>query len=125
MTPAPRILLLALPRIMALLVLALLAGCARPAHVWDGRRGYDGNGDYGYDLNASRAEARWYRARAPGAYVIPGPPSDPWAPHIQEAAARFRVPERWIRAVMRQESGGRQFDGSGRPISPPRSAPWG
>jgi hypothetical protein len=90
--------------------------------VWDGRRGYDGNGDYGYDLDAARAEARWYRARAPGAYVTPGPPGDPWGPHIQEAAARFRVPERWIRAVMRQESGGRQFDGSGRPITSPVGA---
>jgi hypothetical protein len=113
---------LASPRIAALLALALLAGCARPATVWDGRRGYDGNGDYGYDLEASRAEARYYRARAPGAYVIPGPSGDPWGPHIQEAAARFQVPERWIRAVMRQESGGRQFDSSGRPITSPVGA---
>ena len=28
-------------------------------------------------------------------------------PHIREAAARHAVPERWIREVMRQESGGR------------------
>jgi hypothetical protein len=105
-----------------LAVLALLAGCARPAAVWDGRRGYDGNGDYGYDLDAARAEARWYQARAPGAYVIPGPPDDPWGPHVREAAARFQVPERWIRAVMRQESGGRQFDDSGRPITSPVGA---
>lgn len=110
------------PRLAALLALALLAGCARPALVWDGRRGYDGNGDYGYDLDASRAEARVYRARAPGAYVIPGPPGDPWGPHIREAAARFQVPERWIRAVMRQESGGRQYDASGRPITSPVGA---
>jgi hypothetical protein len=34
---------------------------------------------------------------------------DPWAPYIGEASARFGVPERWIRAVMQQESGGRQF----------------
>jgi len=39
-------------------VLALLAGCARPAAVWDGRRGYDGNGDYGYDLDAAVARLR-------------------------------------------------------------------
>ena len=113
-----------LSRLLLLAALALLAGCARPGAVWDGRRGYDGNGDYGYDLDAARAEARYYRARAPGAYVVPGPPEDPWGPHIRAAAARFQVPERWIRAVMRQESGGRLYDGSGRPITS-RSAPWG
>jgi hypothetical protein len=38
----------------------------------------------------------------------PGPPSDPWGPYIREASTRFRVPEKWIRAVMRQESGGQE-----------------
>ena len=102
-----------LSRFVPLVLLALLSACARPAHVWDGRRGYDGRGDYGYDLNASRTEARGYRAQAARAYPRPGPPEDPWGPHIRQAAARFRVPERWIRAVMRQESGGRLYDGSG------------
>jgi hypothetical protein len=32
--------------------------------------------------------------------------SDPWAAHIAEAAQRFTVPERWIRAVMAVESAG-------------------
>jgi D-alanyl-D-alanine carboxypeptidase len=41
-------------------------------------------------------------------YPPPGPPSDPWGPYIQEAAGRFGVPDRWIRRVMRQESGGRE-----------------
>src|SRR5207245_7029027 len=41
-------------------------------------------------------------------YPPPGPPGDPWGPYIREAAARYRVPERWVRAVMRQESGGEQ-----------------
>lgn len=36
----------------------------------------------------------------------PGPPEDPWGPYIREASARFGVPDRWIRAVIRQESGG-------------------
>jgi hypothetical protein len=36
----------------------------------------------------------------------PGPAGDPWGPYIREAANRFRIPEKWIRAVMRQESGG-------------------
>lgn len=33
-------------------------------------------------------------------------PSDPWAAHIAEAAKRFAIPERWIRAVMAVESTG-------------------
>jgi hypothetical protein len=111
------------PRLSALLLAGALAACApRPAFVWDGRRGYDGNGDYGYDLDASRAEARLYRARSATAYAVPGPPGDPWGPHIREAANRFGVPEGWIRAVMRQESGGRLYDGSGRPITSPVGA---
>jgi cell division septation protein DedD len=40
-------------------------------------------------------------------YNPPGPPSDPWGPYIREASARFDIPDRWIREVMRQESGGR------------------
>jgi hypothetical protein len=104
----------------ALLLAALLGGCAGGSPYvtnWDGRRGYDGNGDYGYDLNASRAEARSYRAQAARAYPAPGSPDDPWGPHIREAASRFRVPERWIREVMRQETGGRLYDASGWPIT--------
>lgn len=36
--------------------------------------------------------------------VTVAPPSDPWAKHITEAARRFAIPERWIRAVMQAES---------------------
>jgi cell division septation protein DedD len=43
----------------------------------------------------------------PASYNPPGPPGDPWGPYIREAARRFDVPERWLREVMRQESGGR------------------
>ena len=43
----------------------------------------------------------------PATYDPPGPASDPWGPYIKEASRRFDVPERWIREVMRQESGGR------------------
>jgi cell division protein FtsN len=43
----------------------------------------------------------------PASYEPPGPPTDPWGPWIREASTRFDVPERWIREVMRQESGGR------------------
>lgn len=42
-------------------------------------------------------------------------PLDRWSPYIAEAAARFGVPEAWIRRVMRAESGGRTVLG-GRPI---------
>jgi hypothetical protein len=41
-------------------------------------------------------------------YPPPGPQEDPWGPYIREGAARYRVPERWVRAVMQQESGGEQ-----------------
>lgn len=41
-------------------------------------------------------------------YPPPGPPEDPWGPYVREAAARFGVPGRWVRAVMHQESGGEQ-----------------
>jgi cell division septation protein DedD len=41
-------------------------------------------------------------------YAPPGPAHDPWGPYIQQAAREFDVPERWIREVMRVESGGRQ-----------------
>lgn len=41
-------------------------------------------------------------------YPPPGPAEDPWGPYIHEAAGRYRVPERWVRAVMQQESGGEQ-----------------
>ena len=105
---------------------ALLAGCAGAgpsAGAWNGLRGYDGNGDYGYAADAAaRVEAGAYRAQAARNYAVPGPPEDPWGPHIREAAARFRVPERWVRAIMRQESGGRLYDASGYPITSPVGA---
>ena len=111
---------------VALGLSALLAGCAGAGPsggAWDGRRGYDGNGDYGYvPGSAAQVEAGAYRAQAARNYAVPGPPEDPWGPHIREAAARFRVPERWVRAIMRQESGGRLYDASGYPITSPVGA---
>ena len=98
----------ALPPVVLALLVSACAGGPHGAARWDGRRGYDGNGDYGYDLAASRQEAARYRARAAArSYPVPGPPEDPWGPYIREAAARHGVPEHWIREVMRQESGGR------------------
>jgi len=104
----------------AMLLAVLVSACGgtpRPGAVWDGRRGYDGNGDYGYDLNASRSVARGYRMRAARAYAVPGTAEDPWGPYIREAAARFGVPDTWIREVMRQESGGRLYDRQGLPVT--------
>lgn len=39
-----------------------------------------------------------------------------WDGEISEASKRFRVPKSWVRAVMRQESGGRTMLGEGQPI---------
>src|ERR1039458_8044652 len=54
-------------------------------------------------------EAARYAAHARGSYTPPGPPGDPWGPYVHEASQRFDVPVTWIRAVMRVESGGNQY----------------
>ena len=54
-------------------------------------------------------EAAQYAAHARSDYSPPGPPEDPWGPYITEASTRFDVPDRWIREVMRVESGGRLY----------------
>ena len=41
---------------------------------------------------------------------------DRWSPYIEEASARFGIPESWVRRVMRAESGGRTTM-DGRPIT--------
>ncbi|MBU8542807.1 MULTISPECIES: transglycosylase SLT domain-containing protein [Roseomonadaceae] len=50
------------------------------------------------------SNSQWAR---PSSYDAPGPSHDPWGPYITQASQRFDIPERWIREVMRQESGGR------------------
>jgi hypothetical protein len=52
----------------------------------------------------------------PQTYRVPGPPSDPWGPYINEASGRFDIPQTWIRAVIRQESGGHEYL-HGQPIT--------
>jgi hypothetical protein len=42
-------------------------------------------------------------------YAPPGPPDDPWGPYIREAAQRYQFPDPWIRAVMHQESGDKEY----------------
>ncbi len=81
-------------------MLALLAGCA--SHRSPQLSNYH--------------EAQQYAARAKSSYTAPGPAGDPWGPYIVEAAAKYDVPEQWIRAVMHQESGGRLYE-DGQPIT--------
>lgn len=77
-----------MPRPVACVVLAvtlaLLAACG--AHY--------GTGYGGLELTPGRT------------YPAPGPPDDPWGPYIRQAAQRFDVPQRWVRAVIQQESAG-------------------
>ncbi len=81
---------------LALLMLPLLAACGR-------------HGGYGYAGGAAYGGGNAVAGSAPSRYYPPpGPPEDPWGPYIREASARYRVPERWVRAVMQQESGGRE-----------------
>ena len=67
-------------------------------------------------------EAATYVARAKPSYAPPGPPDDPWGPYITEASRRYDVPERWIREVMRVESGGHEYRASGVLITSPVGA---
>ena len=60
---------------------------------------------------SAQQESTQYRSRAGRNYTPPGPPSDPWGPYIKEASAKFDVPDRWVREVMRQESGGSLYHG--------------
>jgi D-alanyl-D-alanine carboxypeptidase len=79
---------------LLLMPILLLAACGQP-----GGYGRTEIGAGGY-LGPSYAPTHYYPP--------PGPPDDPWGPYIREAAARYNVPEQWIRAVMRQESGGEE-----------------
>ncbi len=66
-------------------------------------------------------EASRYEQRAHRSYAPPGRPGDPWGPYIKEASDRYDVPQRWIREVMRVESGG-HVDVNGSPITSPAGA---
>src|SRR5439155_26873964 len=79
---------------LRLLPIVLLAAC--------GQQGVYGPGGGRIEIGADG----WRRPTH--FYPPPGPAEDPWGPYIHEAATRYRVPERWVRAVMQQESGGEQ-----------------
>lgn len=73
-------------------VLALLAACSTPG-----------------PRHSAKQDTARYLSQARSNYAPPGPPEDPWGPYIREASKRFDMPDQWIRAVMRQESGGRMY----------------
>src|SRR5271170_7168275 len=85
---------LRLRKILRLLPILLLAACGQQVQYGPG----GGRMEIGAD--------GWKWASPQRYYPPPGPPEDPWGPYIREAAARFRVPGHWVRAVMHQESGG-------------------
>ena len=89
--------------VVALLLVLAIAGCSQAS-----RYGGLSPGAIPYDGTDPAAEGRTGQRAPRRYYAPPGPASDPWAPYIHEAAGRFRVPEQWVRAVMRQESGGRE-----------------
>ena len=66
---------------------------------------------------SAQQESTQYLSHARRSYTPPGPASDPWGPYITEAAAKFDVPERWVREVMHQESGGNLFGRGGELIT--------
>lgn len=77
-------------------VIALLSACAsRPQQI------------------SAQQESTQYLSHARRTYAPPGPASDPWGPYVAEAAAKFDVPERWVREVMHQESGGHLYGRGG------------
>ena len=76
---------------LTLSVLALLAACGQSSQTPSSKHVAAVHGSY----------------NRPSSYDPPGPAGDPWGPYIRDASRRFDVPERWIREVMRQESGGR------------------
>ena len=65
---------------------------------------------------SGRQEASQYEQNAHRSYAAPGPRNDPWGPYIVEASGKYDIPERWIREVMRVESGGRT-EMNGAPIT--------
>ncbi|MDT7950367.1 MAG: transglycosylase SLT domain-containing protein, partial [Acetobacteraceae bacterium] len=79
--------------------IAFLAGCASKPHV------------------SAQTESNRYLSNAGRSYTPPGPSSDPWGPYIREASQKYDVPEKWIREVMRQESGGHLYGRGGQLIT--------
>ncbi len=62
---------------------------------------------------SAQQESTQYLTHARRSYTPPGSASDPWGPYIIEASSKYDVPERWIREVMHQESGGHLYGHGG------------
>ncbi len=62
---------------------------------------------------SAQQESTQYLSHARRNYTPPGSADDPWGPYVGEASAKFDVPERWIREVMHQESGGHLYGRGG------------
>jgi len=88
-----------------------------------------------YDIGASRVYAvklpyaRFFTQPAPSNTAFERESAmsatallDRWTPFVEEASKRFGIPPAWIRAVMRQESGGRTVTEGDRPITSPAGA---
>jgi len=80
---------------VSLAVIALLSACANRAQI------------------SAQQESTQYLTHARRTYAPPGDAGDPWGPYISEASGKYDVPERWIREVMHQESGGHLYNGGG------------
>jgi cell division septation protein DedD len=104
MTPCHRPALL-LRASASLAALALFAACSAPQA----------------PTTSATEETARYVAQARHNYTAPGTPDDPWGPYIREASARFDIPEGWVRAVMRVESGGSEYL-NGRLVTSPVGA---
>src|SRR4051794_24661492 len=90
----------------AVTVLAALAACS----------------SQGPNNQSALQESARYAAKAHRNYTPPGPAEDPWGPYIREASAKYDIPEIWIRALMRVESGGREYNANGDLITSPVGA---
>ena len=66
---------------------------------------------------SAQQESSTYLSRAGRSYTPPGPSDDPWGPYIHEASVKYDVPQRWIREVMHQESGGHLYGHGGNLIT--------
>ncbi|MGI4811165.1 MAG: transglycosylase SLT domain-containing protein [Janthinobacterium lividum] len=80
--------------------IALLAGCASKPQI-----------------SAQQESTRYLSKAERRSYSPPGPASDPWGPYIREASGKYDVPEKWIREVMRQESGGSLYGRNGQLVT--------
>ncbi len=94
----PAALLCSMRAALCLGAAGLLSACAGGSHV------------------SATQEAAQYEEHAHRSYSAPGSSADPWGPYIHEASDRYDVPERWIREVMRVESGG-HTERNGVPIT--------